>query len=137
MFTSRLRRPWSAQLRVGLLLAVAASILLMHSVIAVGTAGGHHMSSASHDSTTTISSAAHQLDEPTMDDAGDCDTHQHPCMFLRNDDPVVIALAVLVLAWGFPIPPLLRSIHARLAGRSGRPPPWAIPTHLRLRVIRC
>jgi hypothetical protein len=133
---SRLRRPSSTQLRVGLLLAVAASILLMHSVIAVGTAGGHHPPSASHGS-TTIGPAAHQLDEPTMDDAGDCDTHQHPCMFLRNDDPVVIAIAVLVLAWGFPIPPLLRSIHARLVGRSGRPPPWAMPTHLRMQVIRC
>ncbi|MCK5753902.1 MAG: hypothetical protein KAH46_14495, partial [Mycobacterium sp.] len=96
MLRSRLRRPSSTQLRVGLLLAVAASILLMHSVIAVGTAaGGHHPPSASHGS-TTIGPAAHQLDEPTMDDAGDCDTHQHPCMFLRNDDPVVIAIAVLV-----------------------------------------
>lgn len=119
-----------------MVLGGALAILLMHSVV-VGSFDTHRAPDPGRNAMTVVHGASHSVDEPTMHDAVDCDEHQHPCVFLRNDEPVVIALAVLVLAWGFPIPPLLRSIHARLRGRSGRPPPWAMPTHLRLQVIRC
>ncbi|MXP21980.1 hypothetical protein GIY30_11535 [Gordonia sp. HNM0687] len=130
----RLRRPLGVGLRPAMVLGGVLAILLMHSVVA-GSFEPHP--APAHTSMAAIHGAPQSLDEPVMHDAVDCDTHQHPCVFLRSDDPVVIALAVLVLAWGFPIPPLLRSIPARLRGRSGRPPPWAMPTHLRLQVIRC
>ncbi|MEE4022177.1 hypothetical protein V1Y59_03715 [Gordonia sp. PKS22-38] len=131
--SSRPRR-WGTT-RTGLLLGIAFAILLMHSVVALADHRDHGETAAAHG--PTVVHAAQHEPAPVMDDAGECDTHTHPCVFLRHDDPVVPAVAVLVLAWGFPLPPLLRSIHTRRHGRSGRPPPWAMPTHLRLQVIRC
>ncbi|AZG46318.1 hypothetical protein [Gordonia insulae] len=126
--------------RTGLLLGIAFAILLMHSVVAHcvsdDAALGHYDSGASHGYSTTISSAQSLADE-TMGAAGDCGAHQHACVFVRAGEPDVFVPVLLLLWWGFPVPPLLQSVRARLNLRAGRPPPWAMPSHLQLQVIRC
>ncbi|WAC53739.1 hypothetical protein [Gordonia sp. SL306] len=140
MSIARLRRLPRSAPGAGLLLTIAMAILIMHTVVAhCATGGGHHEpSAADHPPSSSVMQAAQQgiLDDTTMSGT-DCGLHQHACVFIRAGDPDVIILAVLVLAWGFPIPPLLRSVRGRLRLRAGRPPPWAMPTHLRLQVIRC
>ncbi|MFW0783119.1 hypothetical protein AAFP35_01240 [Gordonia sp. CPCC 206044] len=136
MSTVRLHRPRSAVV-AGLLLGLAAAILFMHSVIAHCVTGGHHAAEQQGRQQVTMQSSTHELDVPTIGGALDCMPAQHACVFIRAGEPDIVILAVLVLAWGFPLPALLRSVRATLILRSGRPPPWAIPTHLQLSVIRC
>ncbi|MGC5256028.1 hypothetical protein ACPXCG_06710 [Gordonia sp. DT218] len=124
----------------GLLLTIAMAILIMHTVVAqCASGGGHHEASAADrpQPSTVMQSAQHEVLDETSMSGTDCGLHQHACVFIRAADPDVIVLAVLVLAWGFPIPPLLRSVRGRRRPRPGRPPPWAMPTHLQLQVIRC
>ncbi|MYR07146.1 hypothetical protein GTV32_12885 [Gordonia sp. SID5947] len=139
MSIARLRQLPRSASGAGLLLTIAMAIVLMHTVVAHCATGGEHSSSAAGhpQPSTVVQSAQHEILDDTSMSGTDCGLHQHACVFVRAGDPDVIVLAVLVLAWGFPIPPLLRSVRGRLRLRAGRPPPWAVLTHLQLQVIRC
>ncbi|MDL9935124.1 hypothetical protein QSJ18_00025 [Gordonia sp. ABSL1-1] len=71
----------------------------------------------------------------TADDG--CAGHLHDCTYLRADDADPPHPALVPLVWGFaPLVPIIRPGFGVLTVL-GRPPPWAIPSHLVLRVIRC
>lgn len=144
------------------LIALVVAIPLMHVVVAVCAdhgRGSHavspthvdHTAHAQTPNTQTPNTPAPHTPTPgvptltavvsSADDSmgpGDhCDAHGHPCSFVRADDadPPVVVLVLLVWAFllaaglcrrGFP------AVHVL-----GRPPPWAIRTHLELQVIRC
>ncbi|MDL9946636.1 hypothetical protein QSJ19_13770 [Gordonia sp. ABSL11-1] len=140
MSSSRVRPLMRGVAGAGLIMALAMAILVMHSVIA-HCATGHEATGqeigGSHGQSTMHSAHQSLDDRDTIGGAGDCDPHDHACVFIRAGEPAVVILGILVLAWGFPIPPLLRSIRVLRTLRAGRPPPWAMPTHLQLQVIRC
>ncbi len=116
-----------------MLLGIVMAVLVMHSSVGHGDARAHE-----GDSSPIAHAASGSIDRhPTISGSDDCDMPGHPCVFTRDGDPVVTPKAVSVLAWGFPIPLLLGSIRGRRILRTGRPPPWVMPTHLQLAVIRC
>ncbi|ROZ99301.1 hypothetical protein [Gordonia sp. OPL2] len=140
MSSARVRPLMRGVAGAGLLLGLAMAILVMHSVVAHCATG--HESSGQEMTGSHSQSSMHPVqqaldDRDTIGGAGDCDPHDHACVFIRAGEPAVVILGILVLAWGFPIPPLLRSIRVGRSLRAGRPPPWAMPTHLQLQVIRC
>ncbi|GAC70618.1 hypothetical protein [Gordonia soli] len=72
-----------------------------------------------------------------IDSAHDCGVHQHGCVFARSGAPEIPLIIAILFWWGFPM--VRAALGARPAGlfRLGRPPPWAVFSHLRLQVIRC
>lgn len=85
-----------------------------------------------------VMTVARETVTPTMTGTMDCGPHQHACVFVRDDLPPLIPLIVVILlVWGFPEPRLLPAWVVGSVRRLGRPPPWAMPTHLSLSVIRC
>lgn len=142
-------RWWVRVVAVGLL---GFAVVLMHSLVA-GTSdasGGHHgMSSAvaaptstTHgDSHSSAPGASHMVSAASASDhqqmsGGDCMLGHH-CTFVRGDDvplPVIVLVAVL---WGILTLPGLIDQWPGAVRLLGRPPPWTMPTHLTLAVIRC
>lgn len=131
-----------------LLIGIAFAVMVMHAVIAhcaapepgrTGTAvtqttGGGH----SRHAPITVIAATGESTTPTMSATIDCAAHQHACVFVRDDLPPLIPLIVAILLfWGFPDPRILPRWVTGSVRRLGQPPPWAMPSHLKLSVIRC
>ena len=71
-----------------------------------------------------------------MGDGDHCELG-HPCMFVLGGGVPLPPVILVLLVWGFAALPVLVGMCAAVARRLGRPPPWAMPTHLTLSVIRC
>lgn len=130
----------------GLILPLALAVMLMHTVVA-GPAGaersagshshaGHQTAAAS--SEPGMTHAAVMGEAPSMSGA-DCGDHDHGCVFTRAADIDLPTAALVLLVWAFLS--LSAAARYRPARRGvvvlGRPPPWAIRSHLQLQVIRC
>ncbi|NDK88942.1 hypothetical protein GYA93_05020 [Gordonia desulfuricans] len=126
--------PWWARV-VGALLLVAG-VALMHTVVAgpATTMPAHAM----HDGQTVPPAMASQTQDPDtqMGDGDHCDLGHH-CTFVRGDDVPLPPVILVVLIWILVAPLVLRDLWPAVVQRLGRPPPWAVPTHLELAVIRC
>ncbi|ATD72490.1 MULTISPECIES: hypothetical protein [Gordonia] len=136
----------------GLILPLALAVMLMHTVVAgpaeaesragaEGRAGSH--SHAGHQTAAASSEpgmthAAVMGEAPSMSGA-DCGDHDHGCVFTRAADIDLPTAALVLLVWAFLS--LSAAARYRPARRGvvvlGRPPPWAIRSHLQLQVIRC
>ncbi|MDH3012120.1 hypothetical protein QEN41_14600 [Gordonia alkanivorans] len=129
----------------GLIVPLALAVMLMHTVIAgPATASSHpdaHFDPAGHHSPSTGSAmtpAAVMGEHPAMS-GEDCGDHDHACVFTRAAGIDIPPVVLVLLIWAF----LSLSVAGlyRPARRGivvlGRPPPWAIRTHLQLQVVRC
>lgn len=106
---------------------------MSHAAMAGGAGAA---TGAPHGTATAMSTAA--PDRPDTQASGDhCEMMGHACEFIRADNPPPALAVLLVLAWGFVAAPVLTGRWAAVVRRPGRPPPWAMPTHLELSVIRC
>ncbi|MDS1114168.1 hypothetical protein RD149_10330 [Gordonia westfalica] len=129
----------------GLILPLVLAVMLMHTVIAGPAAtdggpgshspAGHQAAATSHPGMTP---AAMIGEAPSMSGA-DCGDHDHGCVFIRAADLDLPAAALVLLAWAF-LSLSAAALYRRARRRVvvlGRPPPWAIHSHLQLQVIRC
>ncbi|WP_419229827.1 hypothetical protein [Gordonia sp. CPCC 205515] len=116
---------------------MAFAILVMHSVIAHCVTPEHAGAPQHSTSVPMLTSSAASIEQAHLSPAPDCDEHQHACVFIRDGEPVIPLILLVLLSWGFPE---VRALRGRFLGWVrvlGRPPPWAIPNHLQLQVIRC
>ncbi|MBJ7289809.1 MAG: hypothetical protein JHC79_12900 [Williamsia sp.] len=118
--------------------ALAAAVAVMHIVMVGCLSGGSVTAAASsdpHAAHSSVMSAAMGSATEHAAASADCVMGDHACVFVRAD-AVLLTIAVgLVLATA----PLAVAVVTRLARRGevlGRSPPWAIPDHLELSVIR-
>lgn len=122
--------------------ALVVAVAVMHIVMIGCVLGGSsptgptaHAASdphATHGVTVAAASASvtEKAGAPT-----DCVMGDHACVFIRADAVVMTPAVGPVLA----IAPLAVAVDTRLARRGvvlGRAPPWAVPDHLELSVIR-
>ena len=145
-------RDQSRSVHALLVIAMAFAVLLMHSVMVHAREcgpGGHpaHQQSAVEsesasagampDLVTSVRESSKHVVHQQVSAGSDCDMHSHPCVFVRADAPLLLFVVLALFWWGFPT---IRRAVGRWCSRIvelGRPPPWAQPTHLDLRVIRC
>ncbi|GGF13363.1 hypothetical protein [Williamsia phyllosphaerae] len=135
MITGRYRQPRPNAAVSGLL---ALSVAVMHIVMVACLSGGSVTATASPDPhavhSATMSAAMGSATEHAAASA-DCLMGDHACVFVRADAVFLTVAVGLVLATA----PLAIAAVIRLARRGerlGRSPPWAIPDHLELSVIR-
>ncbi|AFR50891.1 hypothetical protein [Gordonia sp. KTR9] len=144
--------------RRGLVLVLALAVMLMHTVVSghsgspassasaaghsqAGPSGGdsgmsHHAGHSAHSGSSTMS-AAPELTGPEMTDTDDCGEHSHDCVFIRAAGVDLPAVVLVLLVWSLAALPRIADIARRRTTVLGRPPPWAIYSHLQLQVIRC
>lgn len=139
---------WLEAPRVGLaraltILVLGLGVALMHSFV-----GGSEMATPMDHGSSTMGqgtaapgevqmSAAPTASQQThMSDGDHCELG-HPCVFVMGGGIPLPPVILVLLMWGFAAAPVLRGQWTAIIGRLGRPPPWAMPTHLTLSVIRC
>ncbi|MFE0751611.1 hypothetical protein [Gordonia sp. NPDC058843] len=138
--------------RRGLVLVLALAVMLMHTVVSghagspasVASRPGHSQAGSpggdggmSHHGGHSALTAATLMSAPEMSAADDCGEHMHDCVFTRAagvDLPVVV---LVLLVWALAVLPRVTDTVRGRTTILGRPPPWAIPSHLQLQVIRC
>lgn len=118
--------------------ALALAVAVMHIVMVACLSGGSGTVSAASDPhaahSTTMSAAMGSVTEHVAAST-DCVMGDHACVFVRADAVLLTVAVGVVLATA----PLAVAAVIRLARRGemlGRSPPWAIPDHLELSVIR-
>ncbi|MEO9326360.1 hypothetical protein [Gordonia aurantiaca] len=147
-----IRRP------AALVFLLALAVMLMHTVIAgpAGTSSDgavHHVPvhdeepaapsgtggtpQVSHALSATAAPPVMTADAPVMTGDDDCGDHIHGCVFIRVAETDRPAAVLVLLVWVFPSVPLVPRRTHHVVVRLGRPPPWAVHTHLQLQVIRC
>ncbi|GAB17042.1 hypothetical protein GOEFS_018_00740 [Gordonia effusa NBRC 100432] len=129
--------------RLLLLLATAGAVFLMHSAFGSHCAGAmpmHHAESAMPDVVTMDvhhgASMTSVADARTVEKASapsDC-VMPGSCTFVLPGATAIIVLAILVLTVFGPRDLFIRLVIPRRVVL-GRPPPWAIATHLSLGVL--
>ncbi|MGW0035244.1 DUF6153 family protein [Gordonia sp. NPDC003376] len=130
--------PW--WVRVAVILTVALALALMHALVA-GPAMPMHDTQNAHGSHSAPGSAPTMTSESKATDthmgSGDhCDLG-HQCHLVRGDDVPLPPVILVILIWVLAAPPVLAGTWSGAVRLLGRPPPWAVPTHLELAVIRC
>ncbi|WP_439030465.1 hypothetical protein [Gordonia terrae] len=136
--------------RRGLVFVLVLAVMLMHTVVS-GHAGapaaataGHEMPghSAGHPESHGVDDAAMvaspvMVSAPEMTASEDCGDHVHDCVFTRAADVDLPAVVLVLLVWALAVLPRVTDTVRHRTTVLGRPPPWAIPSHLQLQVIRC
>ncbi|ACY23556.1 hypothetical protein Gbro_4416 [Gordonia bronchialis DSM 43247] len=149
-FGGRLLSRWWG---IALLVAIVVAVPLMHIVVAAcgpatatssaTSASGHHSTPVApethspHPATAPVIMPGTDQSGASMGPGDDCDAHTHGCAFLRGADVDPPPIIMVALIWGFLVlaGTVLRGFPVRTV--LGRPPPWAMRSHLELQVIRC
>ncbi|UCZ87913.1 hypothetical protein [Gordonia sp. WA4-43] len=124
--------------RRALVLLLALAVMLMHTVVSGhgGPSGGesgmsHHAEHSALTASSTMTSA------PEMTGTDDCGEHSHDCVFIRAAGVDLPAVVLVLLLWSLAALPRIVDTARRRTTILGRPPPWAMYSHLQLQVIRC
>ncbi|MET4166593.1 MULTISPECIES: hypothetical protein [Gordonia] len=133
--------------RRGFILALAVAVMLMHTVVSGHPGAGagseasepgrsdrgmsHHADHSAFTSSSTMTAA------PEMTGTDDCGEHSHDCVFIRASGVDLPAVVLVLLVWSLAVLPRISDTARRRTTVLGRPPPWAVYSHLQLQVIRC
>ena len=131
---------------------LALAVMLMHTVVSghAGTPAGHSQSGhggsgqsgapgemAHHGDHSALTASATMTSAPEMTGTDDCGEHSHDCVFTRAAGIDLPAVVLVLLLWSSAaLPRIVDTVRARTT-ILGRPPPWAVYSHLQLQVIRC
>ncbi|OCH81720.1 hypothetical protein [Gordonia sp. UCD-TK1] len=137
--------------RRALVLLLALAVMLMHTVVSGhgGPSGGGAGSGASgpelhgesgmshHAEHSALTASSTMTSAPEMTGTDDCGEHSHDCVFIRAAGVDLPAVVLVLLLWSLAALPRIVDTARRRTTILGRPPPWAMYSHLQLQVIRC
>lgn len=92
---------------------------------------------SSHADHSALSASPTVASAPEMAGADDCGEHSHDCVFTRAAGVDLPAVVLVLLFWSLAALPRIVDTARRRTTVLGRPPPWAMYSHLQLQVIRC
>ncbi|OUC80073.1 hypothetical protein [Gordonia lacunae] len=143
--------------RRGFVLVLALAVMLMHTVVSGHPGAGSAASGPSHAGAGSAASGPEEHDSgmshhadhsaltasstmiaaPEMAGTDDCGEHSHDCVFIRASGVDLPAVVLVLLVWSLAVLPRIADTARRRTTVLGRPPPWAVYSHLQLQVIRC
>ena len=127
------------------MLVLALAVMLMHTVVSghpgAGSAASgpeeHDSGMSHHADHSALTASSTMIAAPEMAGTDDCGEHSHDCVFIRASGVDLPAVVLVLLVWSLAVLPRIADTARRRTTVLGRPPPWAVYSHLQLQVIRC